>query len=251
MFICLSLFALKAQQKCDIRDYYDDFIEVKRMKSQNHYFLISNIIPIQQNNCVSEFINNNQKFLSYLLTNFSSTVNRKDFLSISDSVQLKRSFIEHLKKDSIFNPLMQELNDKSILKIKKKDTVTMNEILSIAVKFFSIQNINEEGYYLGKICIDPRFLINTEPIRKPFIEAFCFSTVFKYLDDENIKLYDEFIKAIKEIYTINLGNNNSEKLLRAQGALYILMKQNEKLKKSVKKEYELQKDYLPFILVSK
>jgi hypothetical protein len=62
-------------------------------------------------------------------------------------------------------------------------------------------------------------------------------------------MYDEFVKAIKELYKVNLGIDKNEKLLRAQGAIFLLMRNNENLKKMLKAEYKKQEDYLPFILI--
>ncbi|MBK6525094.1 MAG: hypothetical protein IPG07_05770 [Crocinitomicaceae bacterium] len=61
-------------------------------------------------------------------------------------------------------------------------------------------------------------------------------------------MYDEFVKAIKELYKVNLGIDREEKLLRAQGAMYLLMRNSENLNKMLASEYESNKDYLPFIL---
>ena len=58
----------------------------------------------------------------------------------------------------------------------------------------------------------------------------------------------EFVNAIKELYTVNLGIDKTEKLLRSQGAMFLLMRNNENLKKMLKSEFEKQKDFLPFIL---
>ena len=63
-------------------------------------------------------------------------------------------------------------------------------------------------------------------------------------------MYNEFVKGIKELYKVNLGTNNEEKLLRAQGAIFLLMRNNEVLKRMLKAEYDNQKEYLPFVLVA-
>ncbi len=84
--------------------------------------------------------------------------------------------------------------------------------------------------------------------RKPFIEAFCFSSILKHYQSEEFSMYDEFVKSIKELYKVNLATDKDEKLLRAQGAMFILMRNNENLKKMLMKEYEKNKEFLPFIL---
>jgi hypothetical protein len=48
---------------------------------------------------------------------------------------------------------MTELVSKSIDKKTTKDTITMDKLLNIAVKYFSITKINEQGAYVGKVCV--------------------------------------------------------------------------------------------------
>lgn len=64
-------------------------------------------------------------------------------------------------------------------------------------------------------------------------------------------MYNEFVKAIKELYKVNLGIDRNEKLLRAQGAMFLLMRNNENLRMMLKEEYDQQKEYLPFVLAEK
>ena len=52
----------------------------------------------------------------------------------------------------------------------------------------------------------------------------------------------------KELYKINLGIENDDRLLRAQGAMYMFMRNNEILKELLLFEYENKKEYLPFVL---
>lgn len=53
---------------------------------------------------------------------------------------------------------------------------------------------------------------------------------------------------MEELYEINLGIENNDRLLRAQGALYMFMRNNEVLKELLLFEYENKKEYLPFVL---
>lgn len=124
----------------------------------------------------------------------------------------------------------------------------MDKLLNVAVKYFSIMRLTDEGYYVGKVCVGLNDIKKTESERKPFTEAFSFSSILKHYQSEEYSMYDEFVKAIKELYKVNLGIDKNEKLLRAQGAIFLLMRNNENLKKMLKSEYEKQKDYLPFIL---
>jgi hypothetical protein len=61
-------------------------------------------------------------------------------------------------------------------------------------------------------------------------------------------MYGEFVKAIRELYTLNLGVDTDDRLLRAQGAMFILMKNSEVLQDLLELEYEKRSANLPFVL---
>lgn len=130
-----------------------------------------------------------------------------------------------------------------------KDTITVDGLLNIAVKYFSINQVNEDGLYVGKVCSGQNILSKTEPKRNRAVEDFCVSSIVKHYQGTEFNMYDEFVKAIKELYKVNLGIDKHERLLRAQGAMCLLMKMNENLKNMLLKEYETNKDHLPFVLL--
>lgn len=247
--ITFSSIGMKGQNHCDFTKYYEDFISIDRITHNEKDFLTKQVIETNKKSCVSELINNNIMFFDYLLTNFSSNSNDKSLLQINDSLSLRKNYFEGLKKDSLFNSTMNELVNKTIDKKIPKDSLNMNQLLNIAVKYFSINKLTKEGDYAGKVCAGFNSIKSTEKIRRPFVEAFCFSSIFNNYISEEFSMYEEFVNAIKELYTINLGVEEEEKLLRAQGAMFLIMKNNNKLRKMLQVEYEKQKEYLPFILI--
>ena len=60
--------------------------------------------------------------------------------------------------------------------------------------------------------------------------------------------YQDFIQNVKRLYDFNLGTSKEDELLRAQGALFILMSQSENLKTLLKEEYEKKREILPFVI---
>jgi hypothetical protein len=248
--IITTLIALQVhgQKNCDIINQYEDFISIEKSTYNEKDFLTKKVIQTEQKTCFSDLINNNVTFIDYLLTNFSSNSNHQNLLQLTDSITLRKAYFADLKKDSLFNAVMSDLVSKTIDKKIPKDTVSMDQLLNVAVKYFSIMRLNGEGHYVGKVCVGLNDIKKTEPERKPFIEAFSFSSILKHYQSEEYSMYDEFVKALKELYTVNLGIDNQERLLRAQGAMYLLMRNNENLKNMLKSEYEKQKDYLPFLL---
>lgn len=237
------------QKNCDIKTNYEDFISVEKSVYNEKAYFVKRVIETNKKSCFSDLVNNNPLFIDYILTNFSSSVNYQNLLELTDSIAMKNKYFDDLRKDSLFNSVMTDLVYKSIDKKTPKDTVSMDKLLNVAVKYFSIMRLNDEGHYVGKVCVGLNDIRKTESERKPFIEAFSFSSILKHYKSEDYSMYDEFVKAIKELYMVNLGIDQDEKLLRAQGAMFLLMRNNENLKKMLKAEYNKQEDYLPFILI--
>ncbi|MDM1380535.1 hypothetical protein [Myroides marinus] len=196
----------------------------------------------------AEYINKQPLFWDYLLVNYTEPEHYKSLKHINDTVALQRAYIPLVTKDASFVPLVTDYVDKVVVKTVARDTVSMNEIVNIAVKFFSITRITEKGEYVGKICVGVNDIKNTETKRKPHIEAFAFNAIRKNLENKQYNLHPYFIDAITKIYALNLGVNNEDRLLRAQGALFIQMLQSDQLIKLLEDEYNSDKDILPFIL---
>lgn len=248
--IILTLIIIQGygQKQCDIKTHYEDFISVQKSIYNEKAYLIKRVVETQKKSCFSDLVNNNPTFIDYLLTNFSSNANYQNLIELTDSVAIRNRFFNDLKKDSLFNSVMTDLVNKTIDKKIPKDTISMDKLLNVAVKYFSIMRLTDEGHYVGKVCVGLNDIKKTESERKPFIEAFSFSSILKHYQSEEYSMYDEFVKTIKELYKVNLGIDKDEKLLRAQGAMFLLMRNNENLKKMLKSEYEKQKDYLPFLI---
>ena len=239
------------QKHCDIKTHYEDFILVQKSIYNEKAYLIKSVVETQKKSCFSDLVNSNPKFIDYLLTNFSSNANYQNLLEYTDSLEMRDKFFIDLQQDSLFNLVMSEFVSKTIDKKIPKDTISMDKLLNVAVKYFSIMRLTDEGYYVGKVCVGLNDIMKTESKRKPFIEAFSFSSILKHFQSEEYGIYDEFVNSIKELYKANhdyLGIDKDERLLRAQGAMFFLMRNNETLKKMLKSEYEKQKDFLPFIL---
>ena len=248
--IILTLITIQGygQTQCDIINHYIDFISIQKSTYNEKDYLVKRVVEAHRKSCFSMLVNNNPMFLDYLLTNFSLNTNYESLLALNDSIAIRNKYFIDLKKDSLFNSVMADLVSKTIDKKIPKDTVSMDKLLNVAVKYFSIMRLTDEGHYVGKVCAGLNDIKKTESERKPFIEAFSFSSILKHFQSEEFSMYDEFVKAIKVLYKVNLGIDKNEKLLRAQGAMFLLMRNNENLKKMLKSEYEEQKNNLPFIL---
>ena len=127
------------------------------------------------------------------------------------------------------------------------DTLTLDELLDVAVKFFDLQ-LTENGKYGARLCTGFSMHASTQPIRNKKLESFCAGVIMENSQGDD-GLHAEFINAVNEVAKMNLGLNKEERLLRAQGALFMLMKLNLKLRQTFLFEYEKQKHMLHFYLI--
>lgn len=238
-----------SQTDCNIEKEYQKIFKIEKKKYGEREYLMKTINKIDANSCFSDLVNNNGQYIDYLLTHFSDNSNYEKLMAISDTIELQNEFIKTLGNDSTFNKVMNKLTEKITNKSQfVPDTISMDGLLNIAVKYFYIMKISEEGYYAGKVCTGINGIKQTEKERKPQVEAFCFTTIMNNYQGEQFNMHNELVKGIKELYKINLGIENNDRLLRAQGAMYMFMRNNETLKELLLFEYENKNEYLPFVL---
>lgn len=139
----------------------------------------------------------------------------------------------------------QEIKDDRWVSVS--DTLTMDSLLDVAVKYFDLQ-IVENGRYGARLCTGFSIHSSTQPVRDKQLELFCAGAIMEHSEGES-GLHEEFIKAVNEVVKMNLGLDKQERLLRAQGALFMLMKLNPKLRQVLWTEYEKQKHMLHFYLI--
>jgi hypothetical protein len=239
-----------SQIKCDMQNHYGDFIKLTKKNSTNDEYLSQDVVKVDSQYCFADYVNNNLRHIEYLIWHFCPNYSFcKDSLKkIKDSLALQSAFNAVMQEDSLFNAVMLELTTKVIDKTVPKDTITMEKLLNIAVKYFYVPKITEQGYYVGKVCSMINGIKETEQERKPFLEAFSWVSISKHYYGKEYNMQDELASAIKELYKLNLGVDEKERLLRARGAVFMQMFYNKKLRDMLLYEYENKKEYLPFVL---
>ncbi len=190
-----------------------------------------------------------KSYINYIFYNFKDESSKfKGVIDINQKETVFELHRERLKNDTLFVNTLQRISDNSIKKIQDKPSYDLDVVMDIATKFVKITGINEQGNYTLKVCVGVNDLEKTQSKRYADIEAFCFVSVFNaYLNKEN-PLKDEIIKEFHKIVPLSMGIEKEERILRAQGALMVLMYQNESFKQALLKEYEDKKDILPFTI---
>lgn len=240
---------LNAQKACDFTAHYLEFltIEVKTYGTEN--LLFTKTKTPKESFCFYPVFKNIM-YIDYLSKSLLDLKGVDEYFKESKNQEvLNERFLNVLNQNTIFKIALNELIDKTILG-KPKDTITFNQLMNNAVKFFSLE-LNEDGNYKGKICVgNERIIQNLHKERFPQVEAFCFSSIFKHVisEDKKYDFVEEWKIAVTDIASVSLGLDKDEKILRAQGALFLLMKNNENLQNMLIEEYELNKERLPFYL---
>ena len=151
--IVLYSYTSYAQNNCNIIEAYDQIFSLKTEHYKDDMFFVKEAKTINYEHCYADFVNNNHGYLNYLLINFSNYFRYTELKLGGDSLELQQTFIKKLSSDSLFNAQMLLLEKKHTLKDGfKPDTLSINEVLNVAVKFFSVIGITDRGHYQGKVC---------------------------------------------------------------------------------------------------
>lgn len=206
------------------------------------------LIQMFQNNDPQKSILDNKSYIDYVFTNFRSKEIKKG--GIIDKEWKKeiifKEYKDLLKKDTLFVNTLQRISDNSVKNIKDKPSYDLDVVMDIATKFIKIIDINADGNYVLKVCVGVNDLERTQIKRYADIEAFSFLAILNHYQDKNDPLKDEIVKEFHKIVPLSVGIQKEERILRAQGALMVLMYQNESFKQTLLKEYGEKKVILPF-----
>lgn len=236
-----------AQESPSLFEDYNQFLEVK-------FYDASPYVTIKQVDSSltgAAEINGQSSFWDFLIINHAARLDYDALAQINDTIAVAQKVIQHLESDATFAPLVENYRAKVIDHTQAKDTVHLDQILNVAVKFFNLTGVNAQGAYTGRVCVGINPLKDTEKTRHPYLEAFAFDAIINNLSSETYPFYNYYITAVQKVYKLNLGVNDQNQLLRAQGAVFIQMLDSTDLQQLLKDEYKRKKEILPFHLVTK
>lgn len=244
LFISFNIYS----QNCDFKKAYKDLFVVDKYKYNDEVFINKVLNHNYKKPCFLDLVTKYPFYTEYLLRHFSNSDYMPKLLDSKDSLTIQRKFIAYLRNDVKFDSVMTRLSDKILQKPGYKDSiVSFNEVLDAAVKFFYFHKIKSTGKHAAHICIEINGIKETEPVRKPFLEAFAYQSIFSHLDDGKYNMYNLFREEMKKLRPLNWGaEDNDAKVYRIQGAIYAVMFRNEKLKKLLIESYQKNKAVLPF-----
>lgn len=207
-----------------------------------------NIISTFQSVDPIENILDDKAYISYIFSHFRDE-NIKMLEPLADETKKEiafKNYRERLKNDSLFVNTLQKISNNSFKTFEEKPVYSFDDVLDIATKFIKITKLNEDENYVLKICSGVSDIEDTFVKRHAGIEAFCFVTIFNsYVNGDGV-LKNEIYKEFKKIVPLSMGNDKRDRVLRAQGALTVLISQNYKFIQIIKDGYEANKILLPF-----
>ena len=239
----------QSAEVCLLSDHLNELFYAAKKSHGERDFLMRKAMAPAKGSCLSEGDEVSTAYLQYLLTHFAPYDEDEQLLALDDSTTIQAAFIASLEADSVFMELMADLDARRYDSNATRDTLSLNEILDYAVKYFSIIGLTPEGHYRGKVCAGINGITETEAERNPHIEAFCFSSILENMGNETHSMYPVFVNGIRRLYTLNLGLDEEDRLLRAQGAMYMFMREQPELTALLKMEYSEKRHFLPFVLL--
>lgn len=186
-------------------------------------------------------------YIGYLYDHFRK--NKNILEPIKDGNRIEEAFEQYrneVKKDTLLVNTLQRISELSLKPIEEKPVYSFTKILDFATKFIKITGITEKDNYTVRVCSGHTNLSETKEERLADIEAFCFVTILKAFAIKDGPLQKEIYKEFAKIVPLSMGIDRNDRLLRAQGAFFVLMYQNETLRDILKEAYEKDKEILPF-----
>jgi hypothetical protein len=238
-----------AQENCPILEHIKSLIAIEAHEHDGKTYISNRVVEVPEHLAIAQHINTKRLFWDYLTVNYSDVAHVRKIADVQDSLERVGIYFESLLEDSLYTSTIREYSNKVIRQTVAKDTIKMSELLGIASKFFSIQHITNEGNFSTAICVGRNDIKKTETQKRPLIEAFAFFAIFNDIETGKFDIYAQFHEKVKQLYSISLGTNNEEKLLRAQGAIYMLMMYNSSLPELLLDTYKSYESELPFVLV--
>jgi hypothetical protein len=250
LLLLVSSVIAQKHPACDLINHYGEIFRAEYYAEGDYKTVFTFVDSLRKDDCLAGLVNPNVMLIDYFLKHYAN-IDREALLAFAaDPIKLQKRFIKDLQTNAAFNGLMQTFAARYLEPaIAPKDSLKMDNVLNIAVKFFNIQKITPEGYYAIKVCVGINGIKTTEAVRNPQLEAFCFAAILKHYESSQFDLKAAFTAAAKELYKVNMGIDEKERQLRAQGAMYFLMRENPVLRKVLLYEYGLRERYLPFVIV--
>lgn len=251
VFLVQPVSAKNELSKKEIRKMYSELFEVQAYPFKDRILFGTNTSKVPDDHMLSDFLKENGSNINYLLSHIIDKSGKLSTLTPykDDPKKMHIHFIKIIKENPIFIQYFETLLFNYMTSIGKgiddhlvdQENIPMDMVVDCMAKFIYINKIMPGNKYGGKFCVGINGIQETIKDRNFHIEAFCFNTLFN-----NFKtIIPIFQTTVNNIKKLKLGIKEEDRLLRAQGAMYLAISQNPGIRELLKNEYRKRKAYLP------
>jgi len=201
-----------------------------------------------------------QRRLSYLLTGvpkLHAPHNKKVRDSIGslypDTIRVKELFLKEYQKDEhMVEAFNQSISAISNPNFKKERVYSIDQAMEVASVFFYCDKVNPDSSIQSKVCIGINGIEEAKwTDNRIILEAFCFEAIFGEMTRDSSALENSYLKHKSEIINSNKSTliNPDQYLLDVRRELIFEMKNENILRKTIIKHYELNESNLAFALL--
>lgn len=235
----------------EVKGKYGEFIIAYKKTAVGRTYIDKKVVEPTNDTLLASFVSNNRNLIELVTTNYLS-VSSDELVNIKDSLKLQAKFAALIKEDALVNkyflPFLCAYYQSSGYTVEgwktAKPVYSFDEMIDVAIKFFELKDIDSRGNFKTRIGISEDGLVKTLDQRKPLLEIYCLNVIKK----QNYQAYQALNKARKAAEKLQLGLNESDRLLRAEGAIYALISQDERFRALLKAAYDKNATTLPFII---
>jgi hypothetical protein len=128
-------------------------------------------------------------------------------------------------------------------------TVSFRRVMDVAARFFYPDAVLPDGTIQSHVCVGINGIADMQGGRDLALEGFVYAAIFHDLLTPRYYVTADFDGASRLINAMDLSVDPSTRLQRAQGVMWGVMLQSEKLRQVVAAEYRRAHAYLPFRIV--
>ncbi|HET7229361.1 MAG TPA: hypothetical protein VFJ16_05130 [Longimicrobium sp.] len=237
---------------------YPEFIHVDTASYEGELAFGVNVGTLRAGDPLAPLVNSNNRFFSYLAQHGAS-VDMSRFVATSrDPRTVPAGYAALLQRDSAFNTVMARVVGQALapagVRVAGYDAarplprLTMDEVMSVAVRFFYPDDIRPDGYIQTHVCIGLNGVEDLQRPRDVVLEAFIFSTVMPAILDDSSAVSREYRRAKEQMNRADLSSDRAVRLTRAQGLMWALMAQSGALREVLWASYREHAAMLPFVI---
>lgn len=244
-----------------VRQQMSTLFEVDRDTSDGQDYVYERLVKLPPNHVFADLVGDNDQYISYIKTNYSTT----DYAKIrSSNPGLKQATValhQALRQDTLYNQRATELAY-CYLRNKgtritgyvppSRQTVSKAELMEIASRFFHAHSVDEAPDSIGfHVCVGMNgYQNNRQLLTNPLVEAFCFMALFQNLHNPDYPYWTSFVQQVRRVRDkYRVAADPTQRVESARREIYSIMARDSDLERALLTEYARKKGMLSFSIV--